>query len=488
MAKSVKQAKEQKKKFQYTDAKATVKKIEESGSGPTSFKVPKGMSRFKFEKAGTYRLNIIPYTVGKHNPNADEGQVHYERTFEVHKGVGVDDATHACLKQFGERCPICEHAAKLQRDGADRDAIKEFRPKTRQLYLVMDLDNKEAGVQLFETGYYMSFGELLATKIKAVEEDDDTGYDKFFHLGTDGKVLRVLVEKAAYEGRGYFKPVSIEMRDRREEKGEAVPESILDEVPCLDELLINPGYKELKKLFDEGMENHADSDDEDDDTETTADADDEEDDEDEKPAPKKKDDKAKKKVEVELEADDEDDEENDADDTDEDEEADSDDEEDEEVEINKKTISGKLINFTNKAGKKMTGTVVLANDKTGIALIRVEGQAKQEQAKYDTISLAKAKAEDEDDDSEENEDEDTEVETDDSEDEGDDDEEEEADAEEDENDDEEESEDEDSEEEDEEWDLDQEDDEEEEEEKPAAKKGKAKPAAKAAPAAKKKGK
>lgn len=227
----------------YSDAKEIADDMS-GGFTPTSFKVPDELKQFKFKEEKTYVLDIIPYTVGEGNPRADEGMVHFERSFYVHKNIGPDNNSYTCpYKNSGKKCPICQFKTKLAMDPkTKKEVIKALDPKLRQLYLVIDHDNREDGLQVFETAFWKSFGELLRNKVKA--GDDDSPYQNFFHL-EDGFYLKVTTEQDSFNGKTYYKPSNIEMRKRKT----PLDDSLLEEAPCLDELVLELPYDELKDIF-----------------------------------------------------------------------------------------------------------------------------------------------------------------------------------------------------------------------------------------------
>lgn len=244
-----------KRKIEYTDAQEVADKHKGGWEG-TYFKVPEGMSTFDTKEGGTFKIDIIPYVVGDGNPYADEGKVHYERTFFVHKGVGTGNEgrgdTFCCLREtFGEKCPVCTHIASLRREGrTDDKVLKDMGPKERQLFLVIDRTTPESerkGIQLWDYSYHL-FGKLLKSRIQKSDPDDNW---RHFHRLDGGKTLKLDVEKKAYQGANYSEVNAIDFKDRKA----ALPESLLDEAPCLDTLLIKKSYAELEKvLFDEGPE------------------------------------------------------------------------------------------------------------------------------------------------------------------------------------------------------------------------------------------
>ncbi len=83
-----------------------------AGKGSNYLRPPEGLATFKPE-AKKYRLDFMPYVVGKGNPVASEGDEFYERKFFVHKNVGPDEDWVICpAKTFKKPCPICEYLKK----------------------------------------------------------------------------------------------------------------------------------------------------------------------------------------------------------------------------------------------------------------------------------------------------------------------------------------------------------------------------------------
>lgn len=302
-----KDRKEKRKERNYSNAK---QRVEKRGSGfeNTTLNLPEGVKFFTPKKEGTYRVDIIPYTVkGDLNPYADDGMVHFERTYWVHRGVGAESNSYVCLqKTFKKPCPICEYVAKARRNPkADPDAIKEMEPKERQLWRVIDRSEPDEGIKLWDVSFHL-FGKMLDAKIKNSDEEDH--YDEFFRLDR-GLTLRLGVKEDSFQGASFCKVEDIDFKSRKE----ALNEDLIDEGPNLDEILKETPYKELKKIFLQ-IDSEGGSDDDED--------------EDEAPPKKKGKDEAKKKVKPKPKDDDEDEEEDDEDDTPTDDDDEDDDESD----------------------------------------------------------------------------------------------------------------------------------------------------------------
>jgi len=213
------------------------------GFETTSLNLPEGAKLFSLKSDKAVRLDILPYIVGKGNPWADEGTLHYERTFWVHRGIGVDQSSYICLrKTCNEKCPICEYRAKLSKDpDADEDLIKDLAPKERQLFNVIDTRDRDKGVQLWDISFHL-FGKSLDARIRNADEDD--GYENFAEL-EDGFTLKLGIEEGHYGKISFYSVETIDFKPRKED----YDEDILEEVYCLDELLNIIPYKELKQIL-----------------------------------------------------------------------------------------------------------------------------------------------------------------------------------------------------------------------------------------------
>lgn len=236
----------------YSDPRERAKKqAESSGYNRTAYRVPEGMKVFSIKKAGVYRLDIMPFAAGKGNPFADEGMLHYERTFFQHRDIGLDQDAYICLrthqqvkdfKRF-ELCPICKYRQEISQ--SDQALAKKLAPKERQLFNVIDLANPDDGVQLWEISHHL-FGKLLDTKINNADEDDE--YFKFFYHD-DGLTLKCTAAEKSMGGdsKPFYEIADIEFKKRSEQYSD----DILEQCACLDDLLIQLDYDKLEAIFTE---------------------------------------------------------------------------------------------------------------------------------------------------------------------------------------------------------------------------------------------
>lgn len=251
----------------------------QEGFGRTSLKVPKGAQFLKVEE-GVKRLNVIPYEAGPGNPNCDEGELYFERTFYTHR-IGPNNDAYVCpAKTVGKKCPVCEAAQKLRSsDDADDEELKALKPKERQLFNVVDLKEPEKGVQLLEFSYHC-FGRQLNEEILA-DEDGEDGVDAFYMPDETGMTLKVAFKKQSGGGYSFLEATSINFKPRA-----PLDEETVAAAHNLDSLIEVLPYDKLKAIF---LQESDDDGDDDDDTpappkgkgKRPAPADDEDDDEDE---------------------------------------------------------------------------------------------------------------------------------------------------------------------------------------------------------------
>lgn len=217
--------------------------------GSNYINVPQGTNFFE-AKEDERRLDILNYTVTveNHPEKIPVGDPYYERTIFVHYGVGVESKAFLCPKSVGKRCPICEERGRMSREpGVDKKVLQALKPKERQLFNVIDLDNEDKGIQLWEFSYW-NFGNLLEQELAAPRNVKNF---VFSDLEGGKTVLIRFSQERGDEGRIYIKATRIDFMDRNGDYDESVGK----EVHNLDTILNFPTYEELKREFlEEGDE------------------------------------------------------------------------------------------------------------------------------------------------------------------------------------------------------------------------------------------
>ena len=198
-------------------------------------------------KAGVMYIDILPYVVGKGNPYADPGSLHWERTYYAHRSIGGNQDTIVCPRMtLRQPCPICEYRAELMRNGGEENEqlIRDLAPKQRQLFNIIDLRDPDRGVQIWDVSYHL-FGRLLDARIR--NSDEEEGWDRFFHL-EDGFTLRVGFTEKTFGSFSYLEAESIDFKPRKQPYGD----EILEKVVCLDDVFVHLSYDQIKDIFYQG--------------------------------------------------------------------------------------------------------------------------------------------------------------------------------------------------------------------------------------------
>lgn len=223
----------------------------------TSMKIPEGVNMWK-PKATSYRIDIVPFIVGKGNPCAEPGESYYERTFFLHYGIGPNNNAYVCLnKTYGKPCPICEYKAKLALDpDTTKKQLSALTAKERQLWLVYDRKDPDSGIQLWEVANW-NFGALLDDRRQFAEADEP--HISAFDDENAGSVLKVCFSEETGPNGSYIKAKIIDFKSRPD----GLPEKLLDHGICLDDLLKEMPYDELKSIFHQEPENDDDESDDD---------------------------------------------------------------------------------------------------------------------------------------------------------------------------------------------------------------------------------
>ena len=256
--------------------------------GNSTLNIPDGkdIEFFKVKKK-KYLLDVIPYitTADKHPDGCEAGELWPNRRYFVHRNVGSDERSYVCPnKTFGKPCPICEYAAKRQKQGADKDELSALRPKERDLIHVIDVEEDPKKVLLWDVSSFLFTKALLS---QLADEDDPVVYSYAELDG--GYTLKIRFKKETLGGREFYEAERIDFVERKK----PYKESILDQTLPLDDILTCPSYKELEAAFYMDEERTEEEEDEEDTPKPKAKSvrkppvvEDEDEDEDEEEAPK----------------------------------------------------------------------------------------------------------------------------------------------------------------------------------------------------------
>lgn len=230
--------------------KANVANQERQDSNYGYLNLGKGIELYK-TKVGNKMIDIIPYIVTnpKHMDRqvikeddvdiAAPGTLWYRAAFRVHRNIGISNETVVCPSSFGKPCPICEYRKKKASEGIDKEELRPYNSSKRSLYAVIPIDDKDYKekvhvLDISDHCFQNKLNEELQFKDKFANFPDlENGY-----------TLSVRFVEQKMGKNAFNEATRIDF-----EKREAYDESLLEQVPSLDDLLIVLSYEQLKALF-----------------------------------------------------------------------------------------------------------------------------------------------------------------------------------------------------------------------------------------------
>ena len=227
---------------------SNAQKTKNSGATYGYLNLPRGVSVFAPEPGGKMRFDIMPYKVTdpKH-PDRDDaagiavvGDYWYKRPFKIHRNIGASKDSVVCLTSIGKKCPICEYRAQMIKEGRDKEDTDPLKTSNRNLYVVIPIKHKK----MEEVPHIFDISQAMFQNLLTEELQEDDQYEVFPDL-EQGYTLRVRFDSKTI---GNSKPFAEASRIDFEER-DAYPETILDDIPELDNVLNIKDYQTLEKLF-----------------------------------------------------------------------------------------------------------------------------------------------------------------------------------------------------------------------------------------------
>ena len=209
----------------------------------------KGAKIYNVESGSkTALLDFLPYVVtDKNHPCKNEdgdaavGELFYRRPFKIHRNVGDDNETVVCPKSVGLPCPICEHQKKRFAEGADKEETKELYARPRSLYAVVPLELE--GIE--EVPHVWDMSDKLFQETLVAECEINPDYEVFPDL-EEGLTAELSFKWTSFgkNSKPFPETRAIKFYDR-----DPYDESILDEVPDLDNILKILSYTKIYNMF-----------------------------------------------------------------------------------------------------------------------------------------------------------------------------------------------------------------------------------------------
>ena len=237
-----------------------VQSIEDKGIASSSyFKAPAGLGYYSIgdTKDGYQTVNFLPFRIGsqKHPEvaagRAKVGDYDFVLDIFVHRGLGPGKKSFICpQKTYGKPCPVCQEVNRLY-DAGQEDAARAIRASRRAIYAVQVVDEKGHGedkVRVLEVSHFGFAKDLMTTAASLLR---GKGVIPFADLDGGKLVTWKCEEKTIGKNGKWQQATTFQFDDRQEE----IPDSLLEQVPSLDEGLVIPTPDQLEKAMygeDEG--------------------------------------------------------------------------------------------------------------------------------------------------------------------------------------------------------------------------------------------
>lgn len=242
-----------KSKFRGKVAKNTQKQRTQ-GSSYGHLNLPKGINVFKEDPGGRATLDFLPYVVtdefhmdrdveaGIAVPGNEDTDLWYKKPYRLHRNIGSDNKSVICPTTWGKPCPICEYKAARLKDGVDYDDVADLKPSLRNLYLVVPLGMKDYKEEV----HIWDISQFLFQDALNEELDENEDYCAFPDI-EEGLTVRIRFSEEKFGKNSFAKTSRIDF----EERAAQYDDSILDDLPCLDDCLTCPSYEEVEAIFHE---------------------------------------------------------------------------------------------------------------------------------------------------------------------------------------------------------------------------------------------
>jgi len=195
---------------------------------------------------GDHLLDVLCYIAGENNPNPKvrPGDLTYVLDIWVHDGIGANEDQFVCLsRNYNLRCPICERQKQLKNEGYEWDdpQVKALEPRRRTLYNVLCYDNEREeakGVQVWVVSHW-NFERHVSELAKATPRGG--GCIMFSHPD-QGKSV-------AFRREGKKMTDTKYVGHRFVDRNYVIPNEILEQTHCLEDLINIPDYKTVYEAF-----------------------------------------------------------------------------------------------------------------------------------------------------------------------------------------------------------------------------------------------
>jgi hypothetical protein len=205
--------------------------------------------QWKPEVEGTYNIDILPYT----NPSCEDGSVFVRRVFNVHRNIGINNASFVCPRCVGKQCPVCDYLDGLYED-YDKNAteIKSIKKRKQTAYNIINPSNPNEVVVFAFSAF--NFSDTLDKEIgkqKAVFDarGEEPEFNKsnlyYYEVTEEGRTVQARFCEAVLGKQAFLQADRVDFVPRQSLEGS----DLLSQVYNLDDIFNVPTTKEITAMM-----------------------------------------------------------------------------------------------------------------------------------------------------------------------------------------------------------------------------------------------
>lgn len=213
------------------------------GGGGFSVNLPEGVKFFQND-GKTIEFDFVPFRISDaDNPDVKAGRLAVgdlvdARFYWMHQNIGPEEKPYVCLKTFGQRCPICEAQVQMAKNPkADPDAAKALKAKERVLYNVINVDDKDGKIMVWDVSYH-----LFTRQLEKEQREREEYYD--YADPDNGFSVRIRFAEKSFNRNQFYEADRIDF-EKRKPLSDADLKAAVDLDACLQRL----SYEKLEAIF-----------------------------------------------------------------------------------------------------------------------------------------------------------------------------------------------------------------------------------------------
>jgi hypothetical protein len=207
--------------------------------------LPKGMKRFKVDKAMTVQAVIVPY-ITTNSPYRDPGKPFFTRDYYMFRGLGPDQkqSYFDCAATFNEPCPVGDYFREQKfKKKAQRKALFN-------LY-ILNIDGVDVNELRVLDHSYFNFAAVLGEAKAGMMKRKGREWLNYFYHPVNGASITWDFKEEMYDGSKFYKAANFEFEKHNGLDGKV--SELVSQAADLDACLNKLDYDDAKRRFIQGI-------------------------------------------------------------------------------------------------------------------------------------------------------------------------------------------------------------------------------------------